>query len=234
MENTAKPVNTAPTNETNMKNFLLGALSPEVREKVLKDVVCRTIPKNKYIFREGDPADHICIILSGKIKLSHIDSEGRESIVMILSENDTIWESMFLYEGRFPYSAVSMTEVRIVRIYRENFMHILEDPQATLHIITVLSRKLHDANLRNMILHTKDPEARIAGFLLYSAGQGEHPTLTLRLDDIASSISLRPETVSRKLTEMQERRLIKRTGNGRIKILDLAGLTALYHEEEDF
>ena len=109
-----------------LRNFLLDNLPLESRRKLLENVVYTTIPANKYIFREGQDADYICVIQKGKVKLSHLDANGRESIIMLLSENDTIWESLFLYEGKFPYSAVTLTETRLCRIYRENFIHILD------------------------------------------------------------------------------------------------------------
>ena len=152
------------TRMSRLRNFLLDNLPLESRKKLLENVVYTTIPANKYIFQEGQEADYICVIQRGKVKLSHVDANGRESIIMLLSENDTIWESLVLYEGKFPYSAVTMTETRLCRIYRENFIHILDNPHAALEIVTMLSRKLHDANARSQLLATQDPGARVAGF----------------------------------------------------------------------
>ena len=214
------------------RNFLLESLPEESRKKLLENVVYTTIPENKYIFREGDPADYICIIQTGKVKLSHFDSEGRENIVMFLSENDTIWESLFLYEGRFPYSAVTVTKTRLCRIYKESFLHILDNPRASLEIIAMLSRKLHDANERNRLLTVRDPTARVAGFLLYHMERNRGSTLHYSLEEIASAISLRMETVSRRLTVLQSRGVLQRKGRGILKILDEAALRDIYEAGE--
>lgn len=207
--------------------FLLESLPPASREKLLENVAFTTIPRGKYIFREGQAADYICIIRKGKVKLSHIDTEGRENIVMIVSENDTIWESMFLYDSTFPYSAVTMTDTLICRIYRENFLHVLDNPAAALQLVAMLSQKLHDANARNQILAIQDPAARVAGFLLYHLERGEGEELTLRLEDIASSIGLRYETVSRKLGILQDKGWVERTGKGRLRVKDPVGLASM-------
>ena len=214
-----------------LRNFLLENLPEESRKKLLKNVVYTTIPANKYIFREGQDADYICIIQKGKVKLSHVDAEGRENIIMLLSENDTIWESLFLYDGKFPYSAVTMTETRLCRIYRENFIHIMDNPQAALEIITMLSRKLHDANERNQLLATQDPAARVAGFLLYHMDRSADDVLNYSLEDIAASICLRPETVSRKLSRFQADGLIVREGRGRLRIVDAPRLQWVFRGE---
>lgn len=211
--------------------YLLESLPEESREKLLRNVVYTTIPAGRYIFQEGQPADYICILREGKVKLSHIDPDGRESIVMLLSENDTIWESLFLYDGRFPYSAVTLTKTRLCRIYKENFIHILDDPRAALEIVTMLSRKLHDANERNQLLAVQDPEARVAGFLIYHRERSGEDLLNYRLEEIAASVGLRPETVSRKLGQLQKEGLVERAGKGKIRIRDLSGLAARYRGE---
>ena len=196
------------------RHYLLERLPETSREQLLQGVVFTTVPANRYIFQEGQPADFICILLKGRVKLSHIDPEGRENIIMLLSENDTIWESLFLYEQSFPYSAVTMTETRVGKIYRENFSHILDNPQAAMEIIRMLSRKLHDANERNQILATQDPEARVAGFLLYHRERSASDELFLQLEEIAGSVGLRPETVSRKIGMLSDKQLIAREGKG--------------------
>lgn len=220
--------NTGVHNMRQFRNFLLENLPDESREQLLQNVVYTTIPQNRYIFQEGEPADHICIIRRGKVKLSHIDSEGRENIVMLLSENDTIWESLFLYEGVFPYSAVTLTETQICRIYRENFGHILDNPKAALEIVAMLSRKLHDANERNQVLATQDSEARVAGFILYHLERNPVLVQEYRLEDIAASIGLRSETVSRKISQLQKEGIIERIGKGKLRILDPVRLQEIY------
>ncbi len=214
------------------RDFLLENLPEESRRKLLENVSFTTYPANRYVFREGEPADHIVVISRGMVKLFHTDADGHENIVMILSENDTIWENLFLYEGTFPYSALTLTETRLCRIYRENFLHILDNPAASLQIVSMLSRKLHDANQRVQVLSTQDPSARIAGFLLMLYERHPDGMLALRLEDIASSIGLRMETISRKLGQMQAEGLILREGKGRLRIKNAEALRQIYLGEE--
>ena len=214
-----------------LQNLFLESLSEPVRERLLEDARVLQADAGEYIFREGEKASDIYIIEEGQVKLSHIDGEGRESIVMFLSGNDTIWENLFLYQGTFPYSAVTMTKTKLYRISWERFLGILDEPEAAMQIITMLSRKLHDANERGQILATKDPRARLAGFFLYHLERGGTSLLHFHLEEIASSIALRMETVSRKITDLQRMGLIKRAGQGKIQIIDPEGLKSLCREE---
>ena len=48
--------------------------------------------KNKRLFSQGDPADAIFYIQSGKVKLTVISKQGKEAVVGILGANDFFGE----------------------------------------------------------------------------------------------------------------------------------------------
>ncbi len=187
-----------------------------------------TLKKNSCLFREGELVDSIYIIRKGRVKLCRYDSLGREQIVTILADHDIIWEGMFLDGSIYPYSAVCLTNATICRIHRDDFTKIVNDPVASMNTITLLSKKLHDANERNMLLSTKDPMARLAGFLMYRVDRGVDEDVVLKLDDIAASVNLRTETVSRKLRELEKMKYIERLGHARIRVLDRDALRDIY------
>ena len=172
--------------------------------------------------------ESICIIRKGRVKLCRYDSLGREQIVTILADHDVIWEGMFLDGSIYPYSAVCLTNASICLIHRDDFVKVVNDPVAAMNTIILLSKKLHDANERNMLLSTKDPMARLAGFLMYRVDRSIDDDIVLKLDDIAASVSLRTETVSRKLREMEKIGLIERLGHARIRVLDRDALRDIY------
>lgn len=183
--------------------------------------------KGSYLFRAGEPVRDIWIIRSGKVKLCFSDSEGREMIIGMFSGGEAIWEGLFLNGSLYPYSAVCLTTVNVCAIPVSDFQTMLQDTSVAWSIITVLSRKLHDANERNMILAAKEPAARIAKLLIYEIEHFPSSEIDLRLEDIAASLNLRPETVSRKLREMEKAGLIKRTGKGKLKIVDQEAVARL-------
>ncbi|MCR4904159.1 MAG: Crp/Fnr family transcriptional regulator [Butyrivibrio sp.] len=207
---------------------LLREMPEELQQYMESRVEVVNLSKNDYVFREGEDAEYISIILDGQVKLSRFDAEGRENIIMILYSHDTIWESMFLENSTFPYSAVALTDVTFCKIYNNDFSRVLKNPNAAMRIVLLLSRKLHDANVRNVLLATRDPKARVAGFLLYRRDRSSDNVIELRLEDIAASIGLRLETVSRKLGELQDDMIIERAGRGKLKIVDYDGLREIY------
>ena len=162
------------------------------------------------------------------MKLSTWDSEGREQIIGIFSESDTIWEGVFMDGSRYPYNAVCLTDVDCCKLFIKDLENVMEEPSVSLKIIALLSRKLHDANERVLLLSTSSPKARLAGFLLFRSRHTSSDTVVLRLDDIAASIQLRPETVSRRIREMEKEGLIEKVGQSSIRITDRPKLEELY------
>ena len=54
----------------------------------------------------------------------------------------------------------------------------------------------------------------------------------MRLDDIAASIGLRPETVSRSLSKLEKEGIINRLGQGKLQVKDRAALQKLLDDNE--
>ncbi len=204
---------------------------PEEKQALLMERAQREHhEKNDLLFRQGDKVEAVYLIHRGRVKLTAFDRDGREQIAGIFSDGETIWEGVFLGDSRYPYSGVCVTPVDCCRVERQAFERIVSDPQAALRVIGLLSRKLHDANERNLLLSTADPLRRLSGFLLYRSRQSASDTVHLRLDDIAGSISLRPETISRKLRELEEERIVSRVGQSGIRIHSQEALKAKYEE----
>ena len=207
---------------------LMEGLPVNLQVSLMENSTHDSLKKGSYLFREGEEVDSICIIRKGRVKLCRYDSLGREQIVTILADHDIIWEGMFLDGSVYPYSAVCLTNASICQIHRDDFIKVVDDPAAAMNTIILLSKKLHDANERNMLLSTKDPMARLAGFLLYRVERSIDDDVILKLDDIAASVSLRTETVSRKLRDMEKRGLIERLGHARIRVIDRDALRNIY------
>lgn len=210
-------------------SFLVG-LGEEQQRRVMEKAVRKVYPKNSSLFREDDPVDAIYIIHSGRVKLSTIDSDGREQTVGIFYDREIIWEGIFIEESRYPYGALCMTDVDCCKVFRKDLEDAVQDPAIALRVIGLLSRKLHDANERVLLLSRNSPSARLAGFLLNRSRHTSSDTVVLRLGDIASSINLRPETVSRKIKDFERSGLIEKISQSGVRIVDSAGLQELYDE----
>ena len=211
---------------------LFHALPQEIWKDLLENSRQATKEKGSPLFLAGEKVRSVLIIRRGKIKLCKDDADGNEHILDIIHDGDAIWENLFLENAVFPYSAVCLTEVCLCEIRKSEFIRILADqPAVAMHLISLLSLRLKDANERALLLSIRSPKIRLAGFLLDRDIRCVGPAVELKLDDIAASVSLRPETVSRSLSLFERAHLIKRLGKGKILVTDRNGLRKIYESD---
>lgn len=193
----------------------------------------RTFAKGDILFRTGDKADTLRIVHGGKVKLHNYDIEGKEQIYDIIGDGDSIGEDLFLEEGAiFPYDATCVTDGRMCEISKGIFLDLLRaKPEVAMNLIGSLSRKLQQANERMDVLSENDAGMRLASFFYNRCKRHEAGIVDLTVDDIAASINLRRETVSRKIRELQQLDMVKRMGQSNIRITDMNRLR-LYAEGE--
>ncbi len=163
------------------------------------------------------------------MKIARYDIEGEEHILDILHDGQAIWHGMFLNDHIYHYSVICMSDVQLCTIHRNDFMDMLQkDPSTAMFLIEMLSTELKEANEKTLLLSIRDPLVRLAGFLLEKDRSCIGSQINLKLDDIASSISLRPETVSRNIAILEKQNLIIRKGHGRIFVTNREGLKKLF------
>lgn len=207
------------------------ALPEHKKNRVLAAARHYTLQKGEELFAWMEPAHALYIIKAGQVKLCRWDKEGREQIIGIFADGDIIWEGLFMDGSVFPYSGIALTAVQACSIPIAALQNALEDTAAAMQVIGMLSRKLHDANKRSLILSTQSPKARLARFLTYRFTRSDSPVLTLKLQDIAGSVALRPETVSRKLGELMNEGILQKEGQSSLRIVDAARLRQVYLSE---
>lgn len=197
----------------------LAVLPVEEQKHIIARANHKRYKKDDNLFLEGFPAEYIWIIHSGKVKLSHIDGKGREQIISILMPGDTVWEGMLEEGSVYSNSGVCMEESNVCAISIREIKQTLSNPKVALRVIDMLSHKLEASKERARILTSPDPLTRLAGLLLTTETQ-DGDTVSLRLDDMAGTLGIRPETVSRKLRVLIDDGLIERTGQSTIRITD--------------
>ena len=209
--------------------FLYG-LPEEKQIDILRHSTHKTLRRGDFVFHEGDSVESIVIIKQGQVKLSTYEADGRENIIGIFADNDTIWEGVFSAASSYPYSAVCLTKTYCCYIRRVDVESAISDPKVALKVIHMLSNKLHDANERSRILSISEPVKRVAAFLIYREKRSNEPYITLRLDDIAGSVGLRAETVSRNVRKLVSDGLIEKVGRSGFRITDFERLNSFVSE----
>ena len=208
---------------------LFHALPEEVQSELITSASSFNRPKGYVFASDGDRVSSIIIIRKGNIKTYRLDASGNEYLLDVLHEEQAIWHDMFLKDPVYHYSIEAMTDVEICEISTDTFLSVLNaHPEAALSLIQMLSTELTAAKEKILLLSIRSPEVRTAGFLLDRWKKADDKMIFFKLEDIASTISLRPETISRILRRFEKAGIIARIGKGKICIMDQPALREIF------
>ena len=130
------------------------------------------------VFAQGDPADAVYYVESGKVKISVVSQQGKEAVIALLGNGDFFGEGCLNGQTKRMTSAVVMEECLIARLDRAMVLRTLhEEPAfADMFIAYLLKRNLRmEGDLVDQLFNSS--EKRLARLLLILAnfGKEENP-----------------------------------------------------------
>ena len=138
--------------------------------------------KNNIVFAQGDAADSIYYIHSGKIKLSVVSNEGKEAVIALLGPNDFFGEGCLTTQVVRMASAVSMTSGSLLRIDKNTAVELVrEDPAfADLLLAYILSRTIRiEEDLIDHMFNSSEKRLARALLLLANFGKAGTPEIVI-------------------------------------------------------
>ena len=191
-------------------------LFSELNEGELQEVAAyaqiRKVPTDTTVFCEGDPSDAVFVVVNGRVKVVTTSSDGKEFILTLLGAGQVFGEMGLLEAAPRSAAVITVTEVDLMVIKREDFDHLIESsPTISRKLMAILSRRLRRANSKMESLAYMDVAGRLARYLLDMAldhgqrlGNGWVVVKRPTHSDIAHSIGTSRETVSRLINEFEE------------------------------
>jgi CRP/FNR family cyclic AMP-dependent transcriptional regulator len=126
------------------------------------------------IFTQGDPADAVFYVESGKIKLTVVSTRGKEAVIGVLDEGSFFGEGCLAGQPLRISTASAIQASKILRVDRATMVSVLHrDPQfAELFIAYLLSRNVRiEEDLVDQLFNSA--EKRLARILLLLAHYGK-------------------------------------------------------------
>lgn len=204
---------------------LFAGLPPSAKRELLARARHTAHASGDIIVHEGDPIESIIVVRTGRIKTYRSTSDGEQHVLDVLHDGQALWHGLFLDNRTYGYSVSCLTPVRLCLIHRADVEQMLANhPDVAMGLIRMVCTELDRAEERIMMLSIRDPRRRLAEYLLVRDRSCTGPEIHLKLDDIASSVGLRPETVSRNIARFDREGLVRRMGRGRLLVLDREGL----------
>jgi CRP-like cAMP-binding protein len=205
---------------------LFAGLSRAQHEALGRIGVRRSFRKGERIFSEGDEGAGFYALLSGRVKISKVSTDGKEQILHLFGPGESFGEvSVFTGQG-FPADAAAALPTTVLFFPRAAFSSLIRsDPALALNMLAQLSQRLRQFAGLIEDLSLKEVPGRLAKYLLYLSGRngGGAMVLDVSKGQLAALLGTIPETLSRILAKLNRQGLIRSQG-AQIAILDRRGL----------
>lgn len=207
---------------------------PDLSEKVClrleKSGLRKTYGENEQIFAEGDRADFLPIVCTGRVKMVRFPEPGKELILGFFAEGEIFAIAPALDGKTFPATAVAMEKTQLLILPRHSFLELMQESSEFAAIMTArMCGLLRERTTTVQILAMSSADHRIGNVLLNLANgsNADCPMeIPFRRQEIAEMSGLTIETAIRSVRKLEKRGYLKIV-NRKIVIEDLEPLKKL-------
>ncbi len=214
-----------------INSLVMEARGAEGLEKLISDhrKVSR-FKKKQLLYSEGNKANSLFFIVSGKVKTFKTNEEGRELITGLYKDEDFLGYMNLLEDSEHTESAMALEDSEIHVIPKDEFFAVLFSNKSIAEkFIKLLSNNLIEKEERLLKLAYNSVRKRVAESLLmlYNNFHKEENktdfTMAVYRDDLAAIVGASKETVIRTLSDFKDEGLVNIAGS-KISIADLPKL----------
>ncbi|HRS94245.1 MAG TPA: Crp/Fnr family transcriptional regulator [Candidatus Latescibacteria bacterium] len=183
-------------------------------------VTQRVYPPENLIILAEDEGEALFTILSGQVKVSILNEDGKEVILAVLGQGDFFGE-MSLLDGK-PRSAnvIATEETTVLILRRRDFLRLVErSPHMAIKVVAALTARLRKADRKIESLALMDVSGRVASVILQIAeerGVSSQRGICIHnppnQQAIANMAGTSRETVSRVMKRLKERGYVAMRG----------------------
>jgi CRP/FNR family transcriptional regulator len=205
----------------------------EIKQSIMNSSNHKIYNKGEIIFNSGEHFDYLFIVIKGRVKLSKISAMGKEQILKILEPGDFMGELSLFKDTVLTNSAEALekTEICIIRSEKVREL-IMQRPEIALKFLEKYAERIkHSEELIEQI-GLRDVEQRIANYLIAEVEKNNIKNknneyvinLPVTKSVLSSMLGTTKETLSRKLSLLQDEGLILMEGQRKIIITDIESL----------
>ena len=150
------------------------------------------------LFSEGDSADELFVVVSGRIAMANRSQDGRESLLALMEGGDLFGEMPLFDEGGRSADARALMTSEVLCVPYEPIRQLYDQqPQLLWYVVELLARRLRnmDAVLADSVF--LDVTGRTAKRLLELAGEEDEFTLPVTQEELAGMVGASRERVNK-------------------------------------
>ena len=226
-------------NEDNHKLSNISCFSEQNQERITALAKDRTYPEGSHLFWEGDTADKLFLLKSGRVKITKSTDEGKELILYMYQAGDLVGQVDPFHSTKHSFTAevVEEAEVGVIE-QREIEMLICQHCEFSIDFMKWMGihHRLTQTKFRDLMMYGK-PGALTSTLIRLSNTYGQHLedggiliNKKITHTDLSNMIGATRESVNRMLSDLRKRGVLEYE-NGMIVIRDLEHLQEVCHCE---
>lgn len=176
----------------------------------------REYHKGELICQAGDNANYIYLLEKGRAKIYYIGNNGKELLLWFCCDGDIFGLNETLQNLKRTTYIQACSSCSVITIPRTRFLTQLSlDPATAMHVINVLSHRLHEVGQRMMHLVASDVQARVKLALAnlaehYGVSDEKGIRIEMRIthQDVADMVGTSRQSVTSILNELKRQGII--------------------------
>jgi CRP/FNR family transcriptional regulator len=209
---------------------LFSGLAAGDLETIAGFATLRTLEKDAYLFREGEPAEGFYVVQKGAINVHRLSATGKEQVIYVFRPGESLAEASLASERGYPANARALEASGVVVVPKAPFLALIaRRPDLGLRMLGSMSQHLRVLVGLVEDLTLKDVETRFVNWLLKRCPRAAGGPVEVRLAStkrvLAAELSTTSESLSRTFAKLRELGLIAVHGAS-IQVNDVARLAA--------
>jgi len=204
------------TTEPPVTGSFLSYLAAPDHDYFLRRATQRKLPAGAALMHEGDPTDHVLVLLSGWVRVYTNARDGQVVLLALRGPGDVIGELAALRGEPRSTTVETLQPTEFVQFTHDTFLACLYDrPAIGIALVRQLAGRLIDSEAARVNFATMDVAGRVAALLVRLADQHGSPSpdgivvrMPLTQQDIGDSIGGSRRAVARALQTFRERGML--------------------------
>ena len=200
---------------------LFGQMPPELLAELSGRTELSKFRRNELICQQGEIADQLFIVFSGRVAISVRANDGRESVVAVLGPGALFGELPLFDGGQRSADARALGTVHLISVGYDDVRRVLDTrPEILWAVVRILSRRLRATDEALSDAMFLDVTGRTAKRLLQISAGDDDFRMPLTQEELAGMVGASRERVNKAIATFVKLGWLHVDGRTRYRILD--------------
>lgn len=187
---------------------LFASVDAQTLQRLARDAKVESFDDGEVVFRQGDKAASVGVVLHGHVKLSRTASCGDETLINICMSGESLYEALTPDGELYRVGAEAIGDASVLKLSAVRFRYVLRESSSLAGaVIDEAARKLSALIGEIEALKGQNADQRLAQFILSLCPDGEESCgFRLPYDKrlIAARLGVKQETLSRAFAKLRD------------------------------